>query len=88
MPIQRQRTGGKTAPPPTRHSPTWPDLTDRTADRPGEPAEFSKALYEPFLLRQLPLGRSMLGARNSLLHAYGNPLGIAYAAYADPQHHV
>jgi hypothetical protein len=51
-------------------------------------AEFSKALYERFLLRQLPLGRSVLEARNSLLHTYGNPLGIAYAAYADPQLHV
>lgn len=51
-------------------------------------AEFSKALYEPFLLRQLPLGRSVLEARNRLLDKYGNPLGIAYAAYADPQLHV
>ncbi|MFM9700074.1 CHAT domain-containing protein [Streptomyces europaeiscabiei] len=54
----------------------------------GLAAEFSKALYERFLLRQLPLGRSVLEARNSLLHMYGNPMGIAYAAYADPQLHV
>ncbi|MFE2560351.1 CHAT domain-containing protein [Streptomyces sp. NPDC059352] len=51
-------------------------------------AEFSKALYEPLLLRRLPLGRSVFEARRSLLHTYGNPLGIAYAAYADPQLHV
>ncbi|MFD7258375.1 CHAT domain-containing protein [Streptomyces sp. NPDC059874] len=51
-------------------------------------AAFSEALYERFLLRRLPLGRSVFEARNSLLHTYGNPLGIAYAAYADPQLHV
>ncbi|WP_030208241.1 CHAT domain-containing protein [Streptomyces sp. NRRL S-87] len=51
-------------------------------------AAFSQALYERFLLRRLPLGRSVFEARNSLLHTYGNPLGIAYAAYADPQLHV
>lgn len=54
----------------------------------GVAAEFSKALYEPFLLRRLPLGRSVFEARSSLLHTHGNPLGIAYAAYADPQLHV
>jgi hypothetical protein len=54
----------------------------------GVAAEFSKALYEPFLLRRLPLGRSVFEARTSLLHRHGNPLGIAYAAYADPQLHV
>ncbi|MGP3989335.1 CHAT domain-containing protein [Streptomyces sp. 3N207] len=48
-------------------------------------AAFSQALYEPFLLRGLPLGRSLMEARNSLLHTFNNPLGIVYSAYADPQ---
>lgn len=48
-------------------------------------AAFSRAFYEPFLLRGLPLGRSLMEARNSLLHSFNNPLGIVYSAYADPQ---
>jgi hypothetical protein len=48
-------------------------------------AAFSKALYERFLLRRLPLGRSLLEARNHLLHTFSNPLGIVYSSYADPQ---
>ncbi|MGK5533139.1 CHAT domain-containing protein [Streptomyces sp. URMC 129] len=48
-------------------------------------AAFSKALYERFLLRQLPLGRSLLEARRHLLQTYSNPLGIVYSSYADPQ---
>ncbi|WP_331741646.1 CHAT domain-containing protein [Streptomyces sp. NBC_01006] len=51
-------------------------------------AAFSKALYERFLLYRLPLGRSLLGARDHLLNRFGNPLGIVYSSYADPQLHV
>jgi hypothetical protein len=51
-------------------------------------AAFSRAFYERFLLYGEPLGRAMLEARNHLLHQYGNPLGLAYTAYADPQVHI
>ena len=51
-------------------------------------AAFSAAFYERFLVWRLPLGRSMLEARRQLLHSSGNPLGIAYTSYADPDIHV
>ncbi|GAA3165233.1 hypothetical protein GCM10010451_11660 [Streptomyces virens] len=51
-------------------------------------AAFSEALYERFLVRRLPLGRALLESRQHLLHSLGNPLGLAYAAYADPDLHI
>ncbi|QKW08649.1 CHAT domain-containing protein [Streptomyces sp. NA04227] len=51
-------------------------------------AAFSRALYEGFLIRRIPLGRALLDARRHLLHTLRNPLGLAYAAYADPALHV
>lgn len=51
-------------------------------------AAFSKALYERFLVRRIPLGRALLESRRHLLNALRNPLGLAYAAYADPELHV
>jgi hypothetical protein len=51
-------------------------------------AEFCTALYERFIVRRQPLGVAIHGARNHLLNQYGNPLGIAYSAYADPDLHV
>lgn len=47
-------------------------------------AAFSKALYERFLIRRIPLGRALLESRLHLLHTLRNPLGLTYAAYADP----
>lgn len=46
---------------------------------------FSGAFYERFLRWGMPLGRSMLEARRHLLYELGNPLGIAYTAYADAE---
>ncbi|MGC2998443.1 CHAT domain-containing protein [Streptomyces sp. G35A] len=51
-------------------------------------ATFSRALYERFLVRRLPLGQALLESRQQLLYSLGNPLGLAYAAYADPDLHV
>ena len=51
-------------------------------------AAFSKALYTRFLIHKAPLGRSLLDARNLLLHEYGNPLAISYSSYADPDLHI
>ncbi len=51
-------------------------------------AAFSKALYERFLIRRVPLGRALLESRRQLLNTLRNPLGLAYAAYADPCLHV
>lgn len=51
-------------------------------------AEFSKALYERLLKHRVPLGRAVLDARRQLLHTLRNPLGLAYAVYADPALHV
>ncbi|MGW0828654.1 CHAT domain-containing protein [Streptomyces sp. NPDC002845] len=51
-------------------------------------AAFSKALYERFLIRRIPLGRALLESRLHLLHTLRNPLGLTYAAYADPGLHV
>ncbi|NEC90438.1 CHAT domain-containing protein [Streptomyces sp. SID12501] len=51
-------------------------------------AAFSKALYERFLIRRIPLGRALLESRLELLHTLRNPLGLTYAAYADPGLHV
>lgn len=48
-------------------------------------AAFSRALYERLLIRGMPLGQSMLDARNHLLYEHRNPLGIVYSAYADPE---
>ncbi|MFD0853151.1 CHAT domain-containing protein, partial [Actinomadura adrarensis] len=47
-------------------------------------AEFSKALYTHLILRRLPLGESMLGARRDLLRDFRNPLVLACSSYADP----
>jgi hypothetical protein len=49
---------------------------------------FSSSFYQRFLIWRLPLGRSVLEARRHLLYEYGNPLGIAYTSYADPELHV
>lgn len=46
---------------------------------------FSRNFYERFLNWGMPLGRAMLETRRHLLYAYGNPLGIAYVSYADPE---
>ncbi|MER6716549.1 CHAT domain-containing protein [Streptomyces sp. NPDC000877] len=51
-------------------------------------AAFSKALYERFLIRRIPLGRALLESRLHLLYTLRNPLGLTYAAYADPGLHV
>ncbi|KDN78303.1 hypothetical protein DF19_39945 [Streptomyces olindensis] len=51
-------------------------------------AAFSKALYERFLIRRIPLGRALLESRRHLLSTLRNPLGLTYAAYADPHLHV
>jgi hypothetical protein len=51
-------------------------------------AAFSKALYTQFIVHKVPLGRSLLDARNLVLGHYGNPLPIAYSSYADPDLHV
>ncbi|KMS67735.1 hypothetical protein ACM01_41705 [Streptomyces viridochromogenes] len=51
-------------------------------------AAFSKALYERFLVHRIPLGRALLESRLHLLHTLRNPLGLTYAAYADPYLHV
>ncbi|TPQ20662.1 CHAT domain-containing protein [Streptomyces sporangiiformans] len=51
-------------------------------------AAFSRALYERFLVRRIPLGRALLESRRHLLHTLRNPLGLTYAAYADPCLHV
>lgn len=48
-------------------------------------AMFSRFVYERLLLRSQPLGEAILGARIELLQRYGNPLGIAYTTYADPE---
>jgi len=47
-------------------------------------AEFSTAFYTHFILARMPLGRAFHVARNHLLAKFGNPLGISYSAYADP----
>lgn len=49
---------------------------------------FSQAFYERFLQWGRPLGSAMLGARRDLLYRHGNPLGIAYTSYADPELHA
>jgi hypothetical protein len=46
---------------------------------------FSAAFYTRFLQWGVPLGRAVLESRRHLLYEYGNPLGIAYTAYADPE---
>lgn len=46
---------------------------------------FSTAFYERFLQWGRPLGSAMLEARRHLLYKHGNPLGIAYTSYADPE---
>ncbi|MDX2938399.1 CHAT domain-containing protein [Streptomyces ipomoeae] len=51
-------------------------------------AVFSRALYERFLIRRIPLGRAVLESRLHLLHTLRNPLGLTYAAYADPGLHI
>lgn len=51
-------------------------------------AEFSKAMYERFLLGGQLLGQAILGARHDLLRLFRNPLGIAFSSYADPELHV
>lgn len=51
-------------------------------------AAFSTALYERFLVRRVPLGRALLESRLHLLYTLRNPLGLTYAAYADPGLHV
>lgn len=48
-------------------------------------AKFSQGFYERFLNWGMPLGRALLETRRYLLYKHGNPLGIAYAAYADPE---
>jgi hypothetical protein len=47
-------------------------------------AVFSTSLYESLFLHRRSLGEAMLHARAHLLLDHGNPLGIVYAAYADP----
>jgi hypothetical protein len=47
-------------------------------------AEFSTAFYTYLILDRKPLGVAFHGARTRLLTRYGNPLGISYSAYADP----
>jgi len=49
---------------------------------------FSAAFYERLLQWGMPLGRAMLEARRHLLYQHGNPLGIAYTSYADPELHA
>jgi hypothetical protein len=49
---------------------------------------FSAVFYERFLQWGMPLGRAMLEARRHLLYEHGNPLGIAYTSYADPELHA
>lgn len=51
-------------------------------------AAFSTAFYQRFLIYGQTLGRSVLAARTDLLQKYGNPLGLAYTAYADPEVHI
>ncbi|MBU2662691.1 CHAT domain-containing protein [Actinoplanes bogorensis] len=51
-------------------------------------SEFSAAFYTAFILRRRPLGESVHHARNHLLARFGNPLGLGYAAYADPDLHI
>jgi CHAT domain len=46
---------------------------------------FSGAFYERFLRWGMPLGWAVLEARRHLLYQHGNPLGIAYTSYADPE---
>ena len=46
---------------------------------------FSAAFYERLLQWGMPLGRAMLESRCYLLYEHGNPLGIAYTSYADPE---
>jgi hypothetical protein len=51
-------------------------------------AAFSKAFYTRFLVHKVPLGRSLLDARNFLLQEFRNPLAISYSSYADPDLHI
>jgi hypothetical protein len=46
-------------------------------------AHYTKLFYTG-LLRGLTLGEAMVVARRQLLHAFGNPLGLLYVLYADP----
>lgn len=47
-------------------------------------AEFSTVFYTHLILARKPLGLAFHLARNHLLTKFGNPLGICYSAYADP----
>ncbi|MEV4348531.1 CHAT domain-containing protein [Actinoplanes sp. NPDC049596] len=47
-------------------------------------AEFSAAFYTRLILRREPLGAAFHQARHHLLTEFGNPLGLTYSAYADP----
>jgi CHAT domain len=46
-------------------------------------ARFAGFLYEALLSRR-PLGEALVLARRRLLHEFGNPLGLLYVLYADP----
>jgi hypothetical protein len=46
---------------------------------------FSRLVYQRLLIEAQPLGQALFGARTELLERYGNPLGLAYAAYAHPE---
>jgi hypothetical protein len=51
-------------------------------------AVFSRALYTRFVVHKVPLGRSLLDARNMVLNEFRNPLIISYSSYADPDLHI
>lgn len=47
--------------------------------------EFSRSFYENLLLRKNPVGVAIHNARENMLLRFGNPLGVAYAVYANPE---
>jgi hypothetical protein len=49
---------------------------------------FSRFLYGELFLNSCSLGEAVRRARRQLLERYGNPLGLAYSVYADPDMRV
>jgi len=49
---------------------------------------FSRFLYTELFLRSCSLGEAVRRARRQLLERFGNPLGLAYSLYADPDTRV
>ena len=47
-------------------------------------AEFAIAFYTRFIRQREPFGLAFHQARHHLLNRYGNPLGISYSAYGNP----